>query len=59
MRYYAGFKNGKLFHETVGCSDGDFQVPALYVNKKAAERERDDHDKFDEIRLVEVKEVRK
>lgn len=57
MRYWAGFKNGKLFNETVGCSEGDFLVPCLYVSKKVAERERKEYKKFDELRRVEVKEI--
>lgn len=58
MRYWAGFKNGKLFHNAVDCgSAGEFLVPALYVNKKDAIRERDGWKKFDEIRRVEVKEI--
>lgn len=56
-KYWAGFKDGKLFNEIVGCDDGDFLVPALYVSKKVAERERDENKKFDEVRRVEVNEI--
>lgn len=57
MRYYAGLKDGKIYHETIGSDDGDFLSPSLYVSKEVAERELAEFKKFDEIRRVEVKEI--
>ena len=59
MKYWAGFKDGKLFDDTIGCDHGDFTQPALFSDKKVAERERTEYKKFDEIRRVEVKEITK
>lgn len=58
-RYWAGFKNGKICNETVDSDDGYFEVPALYKSKEIAQREGMMSHKFDEIRLVEVVEVKK
>lgn len=57
MKYWAGFKDGKLLDETIGCDGGDFTQPALYSNKKVAEHERAEYKKFDEIRRVQIIEI--
>ena len=57
MRYWAGFKDGRLFNETIDSEDGDFLVPCLYISKVVAQRELKQFKKFDELRRVEVKEI--